>query len=118
MYLGQVLFEADDQEKYRAEPAFRSGCQEANRGPLRDWLGIGRRAWRDLDPDEPDTGDVEATGPKAGDLVVLPLEQHDAEDAVENARLVLEKERDGRWMVDYFEAAGNLLRPRERPGRM
>ena len=117
MYLGQLLFDNDDPQRYWHDPVFKTAYQEANRGPLRDWLGIPRKSWRDLDPDRPDSATV-AKGPTAEDLVVFPLEQHDESDAVENARLVLEKESHARWLADYFEAAGNLLPPRERPGSM
>ncbi|KAL8794108.1 MAG: hypothetical protein Q9195_003293 [Heterodermia aff. obscurata] len=114
VFLGQVLYEEGEQERYAAEAGFRAGYQEANRGPLRDWLGVSRRSWEELDPDWKEKGVGER------DLVVFPVERFRGveEDEGENARLVLEKERFGRWVKDYFEAAGRLVAPRERPGRM
>ena len=49
--------------------------------------------------------------------MVPRLEQLDINPR-ENARQILENEAMSRWMVDYYEAAGNLLPPRPKPDRL
>lgn len=112
VYLGQVLFTDAERKRIHDEPEFKAAYLEANRGPLRDWLGISRKTWRELDPDAP--AEDAWKGPKRSDLVVPRLEQLDINPR-ENTRQVLENEAMTRWMTDYYEAAANLLPPRPKP---
>lgn len=112
VYLGQVLYTDADRRRIDEDPEFKTAYLEANRGPLRDWLGISRKTWRELDPDAPAKNAWQ--GIKRSDLVVPHLEQLDINPR-ENARQVLENEAMNRWMADYYESAANLLPPRPKP---
>lgn len=113
VYLGQILFTEADKKRFKKDRAFRAAYWEANRGSLRDWLGVPRQEWQALDPDH--DKDADPKGPERADLKVdHPMEQLDP-DPKENARRVLEKEATNQWLADYYEAAGNLSRPRAKP---
>ena len=118
VYLGQVLFSRADQIKYdkhwnhrdKTFWGFAKDYREVNFGPLRDWLGITRQKWRELDPDD----QAPAEGAEYADRFLIPLEKKE-NDEVENTRLILQDEEHQRWVRDYYAAAGHLVPPRPRP---
>ena len=108
VYLGQVLFSDAHKTRFENDANFRTQYEEANCGPLRDWLGITKEAWRNLDPDHG------FTGPRESDLLISPPALHH-EDPQQNTRAVLEDDRYKRWYAEYFEAAGAGLPPPQKP---
>ena len=106
VYLGQVLFTDADKTRFNNQADFRTQYEEANCGPLRDWLGLS--VWRKLDPEH---GFI---GPRESDLIISPPASHHM-NPQQNTRLVLEDDRYKRWYAEYFEAAGAGLTPPQKP---
>ena len=112
-FLGQVLFSQEDRRRYDEDALFKRDYLEVNNGPLRDWLGVQRDSWRSLDPEQAHIVEP-ATGPQAKDLQIPILDQK-AADEKDNVRLILENERYRRWLEQYFDAAGALVPPPQKP---